>query len=123
MKAIVFVCGIYSIAFAIFHILFWKLFKWKKDLDRLNFNNKAIVQILNIRLIYIFIFTAVVCFVYPDELLKSNLGHFFLGGMSLFWAGRTVEQLILFNNNSWVHYLLLFLFILGTLIFGLPLIF
>lgn len=120
MKTVIFICGLYSIAFAIFHVFFWKLFHWKKELSKLSFANKAIVQILNTRLIYFFLFIAFICFVYPDELLSSNLGKAFLAGISLFWLGRTIEQFVFLKvNNRYVHVLTI-IFIAGTVLFALP---
>ena len=120
MRTILFICGIYSVLFAISHILFWKLFNWKKELRKLSFTNKAIVQILNTRIIYFFLFVAFICFKYPDELSTSNLGKAFLIGISLFWLGRTIEQLVFFKvNNKYVH-ILTIIFLLGTLLFALP---
>ena len=122
MKTIIFLCGLYSVAFATFHALFWRLFNWKKELVKLNFANKAIVQILNSRLIYFFLFVAFICFVYPDELLTSNLGKTFLAGLSLFWLGRTIEQFVFLKvKNKFVH-ILTVIFIVGTILFALPLI-
>ncbi len=120
MKTIIFLCGLYSIAFAIFHILFWKLFNWSKELKKLSYANKAIVQILNTRIIYFFLFVAFICFMYPDELLTSNLGKAFLTGIAVFWLGRTIEQFVfLKEKNKYVHILTL-IFIAGTILFALP---
>lgn len=122
MKTLIFFCGLYSVAFATFHILFWKLFNWKKELEKLSFANGAIVQILNLRLIYWFLFVAFICFVYPDELLTSNLGKAFLGGISLFWLGRTIEQFVFLKvKNKFVH-ILTIIFMCGAILFALPLI-
>lgn len=88
----------------------------------LSFANKAIVQILNIRIIYLFLFVASICFIYPNELLNSNLGKAFLAGNSIFWLGRTIEQFIFLKvRNKYVHILTL-IFIVGAIIFALPLV-
>ena len=117
-----FLCGLYSVAFVIFHILFWKLFNWKNELEKLSYANKAIVQILNTRIIYFFLFVAFICFVYPSELLASNLGKAFLAGVSIFWLGRTIEQFVFFKRkNKYVHILTL-IFVVGTILFALPLV-
>ena len=122
MKAIIFFCGIYSLALALFHVLFWRLFRWKQDLTKLTVFNRAIVQILNLRIIYFFLFVAVLCFVFPSELVSSRLGKAFLAGISFFWLGRTIEQFIFFRmNNKWVN-LLTLIFITGAVLFALPLI-
>ena len=121
MKTIIFLCGLYSIAFAIFHILFWRIFNWKKELEKLSFANRAIVQILNTRIIYFFLFVAFLCFVYPEELITTSLGKTFLIAISLFWLGRTIEQFVFLPvNNKHVHVLTI-VFIIGTILFALPL--
>lgn len=97
------------------------MFNWKKELQKLNFVNRAIMQILNIRMIYLLLFVAFIGFVYPRELLTSDIGIAFLAGNSLFWLGRTIEQFIFFKvNNKYVH-VLTAIFILGTVLFALPL--
>ncbi len=54
MEKVIIICGIYSFLFGIFHLFFWRFFKWKKDLAKLSQVNKGIVQILNIQLIFSF---------------------------------------------------------------------
>ncbi len=123
MEILIFFCGIHSLAFALFHVSFWKLFQWKKDLKNITYVNRAIIQIANIRLIYFFLFTSVLCFVFPVDLVESRLGQFYLIGMSLFWMGRTIEQWIFFKNHHWINYTLTFSFILGAVLFVLPVLF
>jgi len=120
-KSIVLICGFYSIGFAIFHLFFWKLFDWKNDLKKLKFGNKAIMQILNIRLIYVFSLVAVICFCFPEELCTTPLGRFFIGGVSLFWLGRTIEQFIFLRVKSRMINILTVIFIIGIALFALPL--
>jgi hypothetical protein len=119
-ELLVIICGAYSIGFAIFHLAFWKLFDWKNDLKNVSLPNKAIMQILNIRLIYIFLLTAFICFYFPEELYSTRLGKTFLIGNSLFWLGRTVEQFIFLRINNRIVHLLSFLFFVGFIIFLLP---
>lgn len=119
-KLIIYICGIYSVGFAIFHMLFWRLFNWKKDLKNISFANRAITQILNCRLIYFFLFTAFICFFYAEEVSTTSLGKVFLGGLSLFWLGRTIEQFIFLGyKNKYVN-LLTVIFVVGTILFALP---
>lgn len=120
MDTIIFLCGLHSLAFAIFHIFFWKLFNWKNELSKLNYANRAIVQILNIRIIFLLFFVAFICFYFADELQHTLFGRVFLAGISLFWIGRTIEQFIFLRiNNKYVH-LTTLLFVLGAVLFGLP---
>ncbi len=117
---LLFICGIHIILFAIFHVAFWKFFNWRNDLKKLILANRAIMQISNILLIYIFLFIALLCFFFTKELYTTNIGKALLCGVSLFWFIRTIEQFIFLRiNNKWVH-ILTALFIAGTIVFLLP---
>ncbi|SIN67956.1 hypothetical protein [Chitinophaga niabensis] len=113
---IVYIAGIYSLGFAIFHLGFWKIFGWKDELPKLRYVNRAIMQILNTRLTYFLLCCACLCFFFTDELLHTRLGHVVLAGLALFWAGRTAEQFIFFKG-----YLFNLIFLLGTMLFSIPL--
>ena len=111
--------GFIALAFAVIHILFWKLFDWKNDLKKINFVNRAIIQIANLRLIYFFVFVSAICFLFPYELTETKFGRFFMIG-NRFCLGRTIEQFIFFRvNNKWVNLLTIILFA-GTILFALP---
>ena len=120
MKLIIYLCGFYSLAFALFHIGFWKMFQWNKDLKKMLFPNRGIMQILNVQIIYYFLFVAFLCMVFPDELLNTKLGNVFLLGCSLFWLIRTVQQFIFLRANNYVIHSLTAIFIIGTVLFALP---
>lgn len=120
MNILILLCGLYSIGFAIFHISFWKIFKWDSDLKKLSFTNKAVIQILNIQIIYYFIFAAFICFVFPTELLTTKLGNIFLGGTSLFWLVRTIQQFIFLRASHYKIHILTVIFLIGTILFALP---
>lgn len=49
-KVIIHICGIYSVGFAIFHMLFWRLFNWKKDLKNIPYANRGLIS--NSRVIF-----------------------------------------------------------------------
>lgn len=123
MKTILFICGFYNIAFALFHTGFWKIFHWNTELKKLSFANKAIMQILNIQIIYYFVFTAVICFAFSTELLTTKFGNWFLMGTSLFWLIRTIQQFIFLKANHYKIHLLTFIFLIGTILFSLPVLF
>ena len=120
MKTILIICGLYNIGFAIFHISFWKIFKWNSGLKKLSFANKAVMQILNVQFIYYFIFVAFICFTLPPELLTTNIGNYFLGGTSLFWFVRTIQQFIFLRANHYKIHILTIIFLIGTLLFAIP---
>jgi pheromone shutdown protein TraB len=123
MKTIILLCGLYNILFALFHMGFWKLFSWDTDLKKLTFANKAIMQILNIQLSYYFLFNALICFAFPTELLNTKLGNWFLIGNSIFWLIRTIQQFIFLRANLFQVHLLTFVFLIGTFLFLVPIIY
>jgi len=120
-RIVVWLCGVHSLGFATFHVAFWRIFDWKNDLARCSVANRAILQIANLRLIYIFVAVAAACFFLPEDMLGSRLGHAFLGGMSLFWVGRLVEQFVFLRHNRIIIHVLNVLFGLGAVLFAIPL--
>ena len=120
METIIIICGFYNIAFALFHVGFWKMFKWDIELKKLSFSNKGIMQILNIQISYYFIMTAIICFVFPAELLTTKLGNWFLIGNSIFWLIRTIQQFVFLRANHFKIHMLTFIFLIGTILFLLP---
>jgi hypothetical protein len=121
MLTTIIIAGIFNLTFAIFHLFFWKLFGWNKQLPKLGFVNSGIMQILNIQLIFYFIFSAIVCFICYEELSDTRLGHLFLLGNSIFWLLRTIQQFIFFKKNHYAIHILTVLFICGSILFALPL--
>lgn len=113
--------GLHSLAFALFHMAFWKLFRWRQTLRTASAADRAIVQILNLRLIYVFLGIAALCFVFADELHRTALGRAVLLGMSLFWVGRTIEQFVFLRINRPMVHALTALFVLGAVLFAVPL--
>lgn len=114
-------CGLHSFGFAAFHLAFWKLFDWKRDLQRVSFATRAVTQILNLRLIYVFLGIGVLCFVFTRELHETPLGRAVLVFMSLFWVGRTIEQFVFLRINKALVHALTALFVLGAALFAAPL--
>jgi hypothetical protein len=113
--------GVHSLGFALFHLGFWKLFDWKRDLARNHPANRAIIQILNLRLIYVFLGAGAACLMFTRELVETPLGKAMLGFMSVFWVGRVVEQRVFLRIDNWRVHLLTALFLLGSVLFAVPL--
>lgn len=120
-ETLLFACGLHSLGFALFHLAFWKLFDWPRALQSTNAATRAVTQILNLRLIYVFLGVAALCFLLPQELLGTRLGHALLAGMSLFWVGRTVEQFVFLRIDHPLVHGLTALFVAGAVLFALPL--
>lgn len=113
--------GLHCLAFAVFHLAFWRLFRWKHELAKLGTANRAIMQILNLRLVYVFLGMGLLSLAFTRELLDTRLGHVVLAFMALFWLGRSVEQLVFLRINDWRVHLLTALFVLGAVLYAVPL--
>lgn len=119
-------CGVHSFGFAAFHLAFWKLFDWKLpdwsgDPQRASLATRAITQILNLRLIYVFLGIGVLCFAFTRALHETPLGRAVLVFMSLFWVGRTIEQFVFLRIDRPLVHVLTALFVLGAVLFAAPL--
>lgn len=120
-ETLIFACGLHSLCLALFHVAFWKLFDWPSSLQSTGLATRAIVQILNLRLIHVFLGVAALCFFLPQDMAGTRLGQALLAGMSLFWIGRTIEQFVFLRvNHPFVHALTL-VFASGAVLFALPL--
>ncbi|GAB3515283.1 hypothetical protein [Pseudoxanthomonas daejeonensis] len=114
-------CALHSFAFAAFHLAFWKLFDWKRELARVDLPTRAITQILNLRLVYVFLGIGMLCLLFPAQLRGTPLGRAVLWFMLLFWVGRTVEQFVFLRINRPIVHILTALFVLGAVLFAWPL--
>jgi hypothetical protein len=113
-------CAAHSFAFAAFHLAFWRLFDWREQLPRLSLANRAILQIANLRLVYLFLGIGTLCVVFRAELPATPLGRALLLGMAGFWLGRLIEQFVFLRVHRWLLHLLSALFVLGIALFAWP---
>ena len=117
--------GVHSLFFALFHVLFWSKLNWKTELTKLSDVNNAVTQILNLRLIHVFIILVILCFTLPEELIQTPLGNALLLSASSFWLGRTIEQVVyrrLLPVSSPLSIFLTALFVVGIVGFLVPVI-
>ncbi|NQV19423.1 MAG: hypothetical protein HQ534_12890 [Armatimonadetes bacterium] len=119
-ETLLFIGGFYNLAFAVFHILFWKIFKWKRSLRRLLPMDRAIMQVLNIRLIYIFFVFAYVSIFHQEGLISTQLGKVFIIIISLFWFMRAIEQIIFFGLKNLVSIVFMIISIIGAIFYLIP---
>jgi hypothetical protein len=115
-------CAVHSFAFAGFHLCFWKLFRWRTDLAKVSPASRAIIQIANLRLIYVFVAVGLLCLIYPQELVRTSVGRAVLAGASLFWIGRLVEQFVFLRVRHPLVHALSAAFACGAVLFALPLV-
>lgn len=102
----------------IFHISFPKLFKWKKDFQRITGTNKRIFFTIHIALFLLLIMIAFISILHINELVQCTGTNFtFLLLISIFWLWRTIWQLVYFKPEKGIP--LLLMHYLSTLIFFL----
>lgn len=115
-ELIVISCGIFNISFGILHLFFWKLFDWKHDLQRISYYNRATLQILNLRMIYVFVSVGFIIVLFRTDIMYSALGDAILVGVLLFWLGRFIEQLIFLREKSFKVYALSLVIVIGLVL-------
>ena len=120
MELLVKAGGTYNIALVIFHLLFWRIFKWKEDLRSLTFLNRAIMQVLNLSLTFAFTIFSYISLVHTKELMSTSLGQTMLGLMAVFWFVRSVEQVVFFKLKNWRSIAFFVFFLVGTVLYAVP---
>lgn len=122
MKTLIIIGGFLWLALFVFHVFFWKIFDWKRDLENLTDVNKAITQVLNLCLMLCFLIFAYVSIFQADELLTTSLGKSILVGMVLFGIFRAVEQIVFFDMKFHRSKAFLLIIFLTTTVYLIPLI-
>jgi len=90
-------CAVANLGFAVFHVAFWRLFDWRDQLARVSWVNRGVMQVLNVRLIYVFVLFAALQAVFAPTLLASPPGFALQAGIAGFWAMRAAEQVLFFR--------------------------
>ena len=110
-------CAAHSFGFALFHAGFWRLFDWPHSLREAGRANRAILQIANACLIYLFSAVGLLCLLQAQALQHTPLGRALLLGMAGFWLLRLALQFVWLRlNHPLVHGLSL-LFAAGAALF------
>ena len=102
--------GVYNIALILFHVMFWRIFKWPETLNSLNYVNKATIQVLNISITFIFFIFSYISFALTQELINTPLGNSLLALMSGLWLFRAVQQVIFYKLKHKASVVLTFFF-------------
>jgi len=128
--------GFFHLGFVVFHLFFWRIFKWKparrseyfsileggKDLASLSYINRAVMQILNLCLTFVFLAAGFISIFYAHDLVSTNLGKILIISISLFWLIRFIEQIIFFGLRKKLSVILSVLFALGSIVYIVPII-
>jgi len=113
--------GVFAAAFAVFHLFFWKLFRWKTELATLTSLNRAIVQVLNLCLTFVFVVFAYLSLMHSVELLATELGRSLLFLIAAFWYLRAVEQVLFFGLRRPLSIAFFVIFLVGGSLYAVPL--
>lgn len=122
MKTLIIIGGFLWLGFFVFHALFWRLFDWKSDLESLTATNKAVMQVLNLCLMIVMVLFSYVSIFQAEALLTTSLGKSILIGIISFGVFRSIFQAIFFDLKQSRSKLVLFVALLGTTIYLIPLI-
>lgn len=121
MNEMLIICGgFYTIGLIVFHVLFWRIFKWPETLESLNYVNKATIQVLNISITFIFFIFAYISFVHTGDLLNTRLGKTLLVLISCLWVFRAAQQVVFYKLKHKVSVGLAFYFLIGAFLYGMP---
>ncbi|MBI5423112.1 MAG: hypothetical protein HZA32_03440 [Opitutae bacterium] len=112
--------AVFNAAFGLFHLGFWKLFRWREELPRLSAINRGVVPVLNIMLTYVFFAVALAQATLREAWVATPLGRAALVGVTGFWVLRAGLQLICWPRvaRSWA---LFGVFLVGVALHALAL--
>lgn len=113
----------YNVALALFHLGFWRLFRWKEELPRLHPVNRGVMQVLNIMLTAFLLLMAAVLVLNARELTTTPLGRLLLAGLTALWVLRAILQPIFWRTQpkaANVAFITLFMFGAGLHALALP---
>ncbi len=120
-ETLIVIGAVYNLAFAVFHVFFWKLFQWKEDLASLNPLNRAVMQVLNLCLTFAFLIFAYVSFFHTSEMLASGLGRSLLALIAIFWFLRAIQQMVFFARDKIESIAFFVVFLVGGALYTVPL--
>lgn len=120
MEVLIQAGGVYCLGFVVFHLLFWRIFSWREDLRSLSFLNRAIMQVLNLSLTFVFAIFGYVSLAHTRELLETPLGRSLLALIALFWLWRAIQQPLFFGLRHRGSVAFLLLFLLGSVLYAIP---
>ncbi len=120
-ETLILLAGIYTSVLAVFHLTFWRIFRWKGQLAHLHPVNRGVMQVLNLCLTFLFFVVAYLCFFHAGELVGTALGRTLLAALTAFLIFRTVLQLLFFSARVPLSWVFVGIFLVGGSLFGAPL--
>lgn len=119
--------GVLSLLMALYHTRFYKLFRWKKEFEKLTDVNRRILYTVHIALLLLFFGYASVSLFYAPELGTCKGLAFGINlQYALFWLWRTIWQLYIKKPEKikWqlFYYISTLVFFLLFISYSLPVI-
>ena len=122
MKTLLIIGGFFWIGLFVFHLMFWYLFDWRKELKQVSKINGSVMQVLNLSLMAAFLIFAYASLFHAEEMLTTPLGNVLLVGIAGFGVFRAIEQIVFFGLRSWQSVLFFGLVLGGTSLYLIPLV-
>lgn len=114
-------CALYEATFGVFHLFFWRVFNWPRELRSLSLLNRAVMQILNLCLTFVFLAVAWIEFHFGAELATEPIGRALLLAMALFWTLRALLQALFFGLRHLASCAFILVFLAGAVLHAWPL--
>ncbi|HEX2724703.1 MAG TPA: hypothetical protein VHN20_02665 [Beijerinckiaceae bacterium] len=108
--------GLFDLAFAAFHVAFWRMFDWPRRLSASGAINAAITQTLNIVLIFVFLAYGLALIAASGAQARAT-AWLPAAGAGL-WALRTLLQPLLFPMRHAASIAITFVFMVGAVLHG-----
>ncbi|WP_406856947.1 hypothetical protein ABEG18_04745 [Alsobacter sp. KACC 23698] len=112
--------GAYDLAFALFHLGFPLIFRWRSRLGKLDPVNRAVVQTLNLMLVFVFAGAGAGLAAKPEVIAADPLGRGLLFLGAGFWLVRAALQPVMFGLRHWASKLIFLVFLAGAALHAAP---
>jgi hypothetical protein len=135
-EVLIYVGGAYQLVWALAHLRFPKQLDWGNALATLDDFNRFLMLIFSKLLLFFYLGTALICFIYARELPDTDIGLAVLIFLSLYWLVRAILQVQHFGfrkadmmnvkmsssnvSNQIISYILFIIFLIGCGLYLAP---
>ncbi len=135
-EILIYIGGTYQLVWAFTHSYFPKQLDWKNTLAPLDDFNRILMLIFSKLLLFFYLGTALICFIFAKELPDTDIGLAVLIFLSIYWLVRAILQVQYFGirkantlnvqlssgnvSNQTISYILLIIFVIGFGLFLAP---
>ncbi|GEM_PF-1350383 len=136
IQVLLYIGGVYQLLWAFAHFKFPKQLDWGNALAALDDFNRILMLIFSKLLLFFYLGTALICFIFARELADTNAGLAVLIFLSIYWLVRALLQVQYFGfrkadtlnvklssadvSNQVISYILFVTFMLGFALFLAP---